>query len=149
MTDTKDFIGQAPCFVVADVQKAADYYRDKLGYSYDKIWGGPDGGFCMPKRDGHTIMLAQVEDSSDVRSNTSVVASRHTHEGEDEEHVDHAPWDAYIWCSDAESLFEEFKSKGASIHYEPVIQEYYGMKEFAVKDLDGYVIAFGQHWPGD
>ena len=146
MTETKKIIGQAPCFPVADVEKSASYYRDKLGYSYDRIWGDP-GSFCMPKRDGHTIMLAQVEEPSDVRSNTTVVTSRHTHEGEQGEHVDYAPWDAYVWCNDAESLFREFKLNGATIHYEPTIQEYYGMKEFAVKDLDGYVIAFGQSWP--
>lgn len=145
MTDTKNYIRQAPCFIVADIQKSADYYRDKLGYSYNMIWGG---GFCMPKRDGHTIMLKQVENSSDVRSNTSVVASRHTHDGEEGEHLDYAPWDAYVWCNDVESLFQEFKSNGAVIRYEPVIQEYYDMKEFAVEYLDGYLIAFGQHWPG-
>ena len=145
MTHTKNFITQAPCFVVADIQKSADYYRDVLGYRYDMIWGG---GFCMPKRDSHTVMLKQVEDSSDVRSNTTVVASRHTHDGEEGEHLDYAPWDAYVWCKDVESLFQEFKSNGAAVHYEPIVQEDYGNKEFAVTDLDGYVIAFGQDWPG-
>ena len=85
MANTKNYIRQAPCFVVADIQKSADYYRDVLGYRYDMIWGG---GFCMPKRDSHTVMLKQVEDSSDVRSNTTVVASRHTHDGEEGEHLD-------------------------------------------------------------
>ena len=56
---------------------------------------------------------------------------------------------AYIWCDDAESLFQEFKSNGATIHYEPTIQENYEMKEFAVMDVDCYVIAFGQHWQGE
>ena len=60
----------------------------------------------------------------------------------------HAPWDAYVWCKDVESLFQEFKSNGAAVHYEPIVQEDYGNKEFAVTDLDGYVIAFGQDWPG-
>jgi len=145
MANTKNYIRQAPCFVVADIQKSADYYRDVLGYRYDMIWGG---GFCMPKRDGHSIFLNQVDEPSDVRSNNSVVASRHTHDGEEEEHVKYVPSDAYVWCNDVDALFQEFKSNGGTIHYEPIIQEDYGMKEFAVKDLDGYLIIFGQSWPG-
>lgn len=31
------------------------------------------------------------------------------------------------------------------IEYEPCIQGEYDMKEFAVRDPDGHVIAFGQH----
>ena len=36
------------------------------------------------------------------------------------------------------------KGKGATIEYEPCIQQHYDMKEFAVRDLDGYVLAFSQ-----
>ena len=36
------------------------------------------------------------------------------------------------------------KTNGAIIDYEPRIQHEYGMKEFAIQDLDGYIIAFGQ-----
>jgi hypothetical protein len=40
------------------------------------------------------------------------------------------------------------KAKGAMIEYAPCIQENYGMKEFAVRDPDGYILAFGQNWEG-
>ena len=45
------------------------------------------------------------------------------------------------------SGMSEFNSKGASVVYEPRIIEAYTMKEFAIRDLDGYVLAFGQDWP--
>jgi catechol 2,3-dioxygenase-like lactoylglutathione lyase family enzyme len=60
--------------------------------------------------------------------------------------VTHSPntWNAYFWVSDAQSLFQEFKNKGAIVAYEPEYMELYGNLEFAIKDPDGYLIAFGQ-----
>ena len=53
------FLQSAPVLLVADVQLAADYYRDKLGFKYDKLWGEPPC-FCMPSRAGLIVMLSQV-----------------------------------------------------------------------------------------
>lgn len=58
-------------------------------------------------------------------------------------------WDAYIWIRDADALFAEFKDNGANIDYEPCIQHEDDMKEFAVADPDGYIIAFGQHYESE
>jgi hypothetical protein len=72
MADTpsiaKQFFGIAPYFFVRDVVKAAEYYRDALGFSYAQFWGVPPT-FCMPRRDGVTIMLSQTRDSSIIRPN--------------------------------------------------------------------------------
>src|SRR5258708_37011061 len=51
----------APLFFVADVARAAAYYRDVLGFTVERIWGEPPC-FCMPHRDGLTIMLKEVAD---------------------------------------------------------------------------------------
>jgi lactoylglutathione lyase len=56
-------------------------------------------------------------------------------------------WDSYFY-SDFDGvgqLYEEFKSKGAVIAYEPRVEAMGNSqwKEFAVKDLDGYVMVFG------
>jgi hypothetical protein len=40
------------------------------------------------------------------------------------------------------------KAKGAVVEYAPRVQEDYGMKEFAVRNLDGYVLAFGENHDG-
>ena len=90
----------------------------------------------MPGRDGVIFMLSEAPAGFELKPNSSADA-----EGQS--------WSAYIWVNDAESLFKEFKSKGAHIAYEPLIKEEYGMKEFAVRDLDGHVIAFGQDWPNN
>ena len=44
---------------------------------------------------------------------------------------------------DADVLYSEVKPRGALIAYEPVLQEEYGNREFGVRDLDGYLLAFG------
>jgi len=36
----------APYFIVDDVVATANYYRDKLGFQYDRFWGEPPE-FCM------------------------------------------------------------------------------------------------------
>jgi uncharacterized glyoxalase superfamily protein PhnB len=51
-------------------------------------------------------------------------------------------FDAYFWVRDANALFPEFKSKGADIAFEPIDRKLYGMREFAVRDLDGHVLIF-------
>lgn len=48
--------------------------------------------------------------------------------------------------SDVEALHGELVLKGAIIVYPPIIQPY-GMKEFAIRDPNGYVLGFGQTWP--
>jgi uncharacterized glyoxalase superfamily protein PhnB len=118
----------APLFFVADVAKAAAYYRDVLGFAFDRIWGDPPG-FCMPRRDGLTVMLSEVDDKTRIRPNGS----------------DGCSWDAYVWVRDADALFAAFKAGGALIVHEPVDRDYYGNHEFAVRDLDGYIIAFAHN----
>lgn len=115
----------APLFKVADVVKAAAYYRDALGFDYEQIWGEPPC-FCMPTRDGQIFMLSEAASPKEVSPNGS----------------DGETWDAYVWVDDADALFEEFKANGAKLAYEPTDRPFYGNREFAVRDIDGYVIAF-------
>jgi uncharacterized glyoxalase superfamily protein PhnB len=122
-------IGSAPYFMVRDLARALDYYCDVLGFARPPLFGNPPT-FAMPKRDGFIVMLYQTESEAPVYTNKSQGGA----------------WDAYFWVSDADGLYEEFRAKGAQIEYEPCVQEY-EIKEFAVRDTDGHVLAFGQHWP--
>ncbi len=124
-------IGSAPILLVADVQKSAGYYRDKLGFTYDRIWGEPPC-FCMPRRDGHIVMLSQVDDPKHIVPHYKVVPNM---------------WNVYFWVDDVEAIYAELKERGATIDYELGVKEY-GVKEVGVQDLDGYDIAFGQDLEG-
>ena len=120
-------IGSAPVLLVADVARAADYYRDKLGFAYERFWGDPPS-FCMPRRDRHIVMLSQVRDPAHVVPHYQRVPNL---------------WNAYFWVDDVEAIFKELTERGANIDYGLCVKDY-GVREFGVQDLDRYDIAFGQ-----
>ncbi len=124
-------IGSAPILLVDDVQQSAGYYRDKLGFTYDRFWGDPPC-FCMPRRDGHIVMLSQVDDPKYIVPHYKVIPNM---------------WNVYFWVDNVEAVYAELKDRGATIDYELGIKEY-GVKEFGVQDLDGYDVAFGQDLEG-
>lgn len=117
----------APILLVRDVRTAADYYRDKLGFTYDRLWGEPPA-FCMVHRDGRTVMLSQVPAGTEIVPHWQVVDKM---------------WNAYFWVDDVESIYQEFQRSGAIIDYELHLKPY-GVKEFGVQDLDGHDLAFGE-----
>lgn len=82
----------------------------------------------MPHRDGHIVMLSQVEDPKQVVPHYTVVANM---------------WNVYFWVDDVEEIYAELKGRGATIDYE-LCDQPYGVREFGVQDLDNYDIAFGQ-----
>jgi catechol 2,3-dioxygenase-like lactoylglutathione lyase family enzyme len=122
MPDTRWNI--APYFLVDDVVATANFYRDKLGFQYDRFWGDPPA-FCMVWRRGVVIMLSQHEPKGVMRPNSRFDA-----------------WDAYVWVDDADALHAEFVAKGVTIARGLCDQEY-SCRDFDVEDLNGYRICFG------
>jgi predicted enzyme related to lactoylglutathione lyase len=118
----------APYFLVDDVVVTAGYYRDKLGFGYERFWNDPPS-FCMVERGGVVIMLAQVERPGAVRPNRLVDP-----EGES--------WDAYVWVDDADTLHAEFAAKGVRITRR-IGDQPYGCRDFDIEDCNGYRICFG------
>ena len=54
-----------------------------------------------------------------------------------------APWDAYIYTLDPDTLFDEFRQRGVSFARElSFIDE--GLWGFEITDADGYLLAFFQ-----
>ena len=119
----------APYFPVADLEKAACYYESVLGFRRDYQGGSPPH-FAILSRDGLPIMLRLVDDPAKISPNPRQGGT----------------WDVLFWVSDAEALCDEFRSRSAQLVYGPIIQAEYRMKEFAVRDIDGHVLGFGQDW---
>ncbi|HEX7794685.1 MAG TPA: VOC family protein [Vicinamibacterales bacterium] len=119
----------APYFIVDDVVATANYYRDTLGFAYDRLWGEPPA-FCMVHRRGVTIMLSQVDEQG--RMNPNRLAD-----------PEEGAWDAYIWVDDSDALYAEFKSKGVKIARD-ICDQHYGCRDFDVLDCNGYRLCFGK-----
>ena len=116
-----------PFFIVRDLQASVSCYIERFGFTLD-FQGPPDDVYYgQVSRDGVAIMLKAVR--PDV-----LPCPNHTrHEW--------ARWDAYIYTRDPDTVFAEFKERGASFVKElSFIDE--GLWGFEVADADGYVLAF-------
>jgi uncharacterized glyoxalase superfamily protein PhnB len=116
----------APVFLVGDVRRAAEYYRDRLGFELGDLFGEPLE-FTIVRRDAVRIALR--------RAGSSGTGSNRKWKPE--------AIDAYIWVSDINRLYLQFVANGAPVSGPPELQEY-GIREVEVSDLDGYVLTFGQ-----
>lgn len=119
----------APYFIVDDVVATANFYRDKLGFSYERFWGEPPC-FCMVRRRGIVIMLSQF-------AKTGVACPNRIADPNGE------AWDAYVWVDDADALNAEFRAKGVKIARD-ICDQPYGCRDFDVEDCNGYRLCFGQ-----
>jgi len=115
----------SPYFFVADIVRAAEYYRDRLGF--DRYWGEPPC-FVMVRRDRVQFMLRSGAFGGRPQPNRR---------------LDPDSWDAYIYVQDADALHAEFVARGAEIVRPPEDQPY-ECRDFEARDLDGYVLCFGQ-----
>lgn len=122
-------VGSAPVLLVADVQQAAHYYRDKLGFKFERFWGDPPS-FCMPARDGLIVMLSQVPANHPVDT-----------EWRRSDRV----WNAYFGVDDAKALHDEWAGRGASIEC-GLSRKPYGILEF---QYSGSRRPFHRHRPTD
>ena len=127
-TATRSRWAIAPYFIVDDVVVTANFYRDKLGFRYQRFWGDPPA-FCMVTRGGIIIMLSQFRKTGLMRPNGKAVPNGDA-------------WDAYIWVEDADALYGEFKTKGIKIARD-ICDQPYGNRDFDVEDCNGYRLCFG------
>ena len=120
-------LASCPHFLVADVRRAAEYYRDKLRFRIIGYFFEEPPVFGMVDRDRAEIHLRRADDGK---------------KGSNRERVGDA-LDCYIRVDDVEALHAEFKERRAEITLPPTLQNY-GMKEIYVRDPDGYTLCFGE-----
>jgi len=126
-TSKCEFYTLAPRFVVPDVVRSAEYYRDKFGFEILGYFLDPPV-FAIVRRDGAEIHFGK-SDKGEVKVNDTVRRGLGT--------------DAYIFISDVISLFDELRSRGVKIVDGPT-ERPYGRIEITVVDEDGYQIVFGE-----
>ena len=126
---TRNLTSISPFFIVKDLQVSIAYYIDRFGFQLD--FQGPDDArrpyYAGVSREGIGIMLKAILPDVLPRPNHT----RH----------EWARWDAYIYTLDPDTLFDEFRQRGASfVKKLSFIDE--GLWGFEVTDADGYVLAF-------
>jgi len=116
----------APQLVVPDVVKAAEYYRDELGFTILGFFAEPPV-FAMVARDDVEIHLGKG-DGNTVQLNEAVRKGLGS--------------DVYIWVDDIDELFREFSVRNVEIVEGPV-KRIYNCTEVVIRDINGFQIVFG------
>jgi catechol 2,3-dioxygenase-like lactoylglutathione lyase family enzyme len=104
---------------VSDVSAAVEFYTTQLGFKVGFTWGGPPPTFAG-------VNLGKVE--MFLRKGTP----------------DPKGCCVYFHVGDADVLYEFHRAKGVAVAQEIGDREY-GMRDYVVRDLNGYYLSFGHH----
>ncbi|WP_341837989.1 glyoxalase superfamily protein [Chitinophaga pollutisoli] len=108
-----------PIFQVSDLPAAIAFYTNVLGFSVDFEFGSVVG-----------ISMGEIQ------IHLSGSASSGNKKAIGEGHV-------YIFCDEVDDYYNEIIAKGAGVFIPPGDRPY-GVRDFAVKDADGNILAFGK-----
>lgn len=113
-----------PVVLVSDVQAAAEFYRDKLGFAIDFLHGQP-AFYASVSRDEASIHLRFVHQPvfvASLRDEEEVIA-------------------AFVSVANVKGLFAEYESRNVAFVHR-LRKEPWGQSAFIVRDLDGNSICF-------
>jgi uncharacterized glyoxalase superfamily protein PhnB len=113
-SNPRQFVQSAAVLHVQNVAAAAAFYRDVLGFT----WDFGDESYAVVWRDNSAIHF--VKDDANPQG----------------VHL-------FQWLKDIDGYYSEILERGATPATEPVNQPY-GIREFAVIDVNGVRIVFGQ-----
>jgi catechol 2,3-dioxygenase-like lactoylglutathione lyase family enzyme len=113
----------APQFLVDDLGRAIEYYRDALGFTFGEPWAG---FYAIGQLDGLELHLKEAPKNLAERKYRR-----------DNEHLD-----AAAGVDGIEAFYQQCVSKGARI-LKPLARTDWGTRDFYVEDPDGYIICFG------
>ncbi|MDB5429418.1 MAG: bleomycin resistance protein [Caulobacter sp.] len=116
-----------PILFVRDVPIAAAFYRDKLGFEIDFLYGEPPF-YGAVRRGGARLHLRHVRDP-----NFAELAAREA-----------SLILATVEVEDIQALYAEFEAKGV-VFPQTVTRQVWGGTEFHVRDPDGNVISFVEY----
>jgi catechol 2,3-dioxygenase-like lactoylglutathione lyase family enzyme len=109
-----------PGIEVSDLSAAVDFYVNKLGFEQAFIWGEP------PRFAGVTLGSVQIflqQGTPTPNPDLSAV---------------------FFTVGDADELYAFHQANGVEIT-EPIDDRHYGLRDYCIRDLNGYILAFGQH----
>ena len=112
-------VGAATVFVVTDIAKSIEHYRDALGFEITFEYGQPTFYACLC-RDEASLHLIAARETKRLPGNGAIC----------------------VFVRDVDGIHAELVERGAKVIKPP--QNYdYGMRDFDVEDLDGNHLTFG------
>ena len=118
--------GVVPVFLVDEIISTVEYYRDKLGFRVDYVYGDPPN-YGSVSRGGAVLHFTK----SDPPGRRNGVRRAGPGNGVD----------AFFVVSEVDALHAQFAENGAVVITGPAAHEY-GMREFKIEDTNGYILVF-------
>jgi uncharacterized glyoxalase superfamily protein PhnB len=114
----------ATLFVVQDVLRSVEHYRDVLGFRVEFTYGEPTF-YAGVERDNVAIHLQAARETKRQPGQGAI----------------------NVFVTGVDALYRELQSRGARTMEEPADRPY-GMRDFDVVDLDGNQLCFGESTTG-
>jgi len=119
-----------PFFIVDDLAKTIEFYQSRLAFQVLYKGGDENGDFwAMLGRDQIMLMFKAITPKVHPQPNHS----RH----------EWAAWDAYIFTTDPDAVYAEFRAKDVPMHKE-LANTNDGLRAFEIIDNSGYVLCFAR-----
>ena len=119
----------APFFIVSDLERAASFYEEQLGFTMRVTIPADDPFFAIVGRDSVQLHLKEIDAAVAPNPN------RRVHEW--------ARFDAFVHVDDPDTLAAEFAARGVDFQADLANTDD-GLRGFEVADRDGYVLFFGR-----
>jgi RimJ/RimL family protein N-acetyltransferase/catechol 2,3-dioxygenase-like lactoylglutathione lyase family enzyme len=118
-----EFYALEPVLYVHDVVKTAEYYRDKLGFRIDYLFGEPPDHAGISRglwsSSMVTIQLSQISPETPIKPTGYL----------------------HIRVADAQQLYDEYHKNDVQILAEPSDKPW-SLREFVIKDMNGHILIF-------
>jgi catechol 2,3-dioxygenase-like lactoylglutathione lyase family enzyme len=118
-------LGLAPVLLVPEIASTLGHYRQVLGWETDAYDAVPED-YGYARRGAWRLHFARA---GRAQPNAGLVPPD--------------LFDVYLWVDDVRALHDELDGRGADILHGPT-ERPWGMLEIRVRDLNGYVLGFGQ-----
>lgn len=126
MSSKKDLFSHlAPVLQVEKLDDSIEFYRHSLGFEVKFIYEDPATYAVLGRGEQVRIHLSKAEKPVSGHKQTSI----------------------YLFVRDVDLLYQEFLEKGVEMLNKPTTWDY-GMRDFDLKDPDGFVLSFGMYVGG-
>ena len=132
-----------PILTIDDMDATIAFYRDVLDFEVTGKLPEENPTWCFLRRDDAAIMFTSPEEHDHDHDGDEGHGHEHDHDHEHHESSEeNRLWTMYVYSDDVETLWEEFRDE-PNVAY-PLYDTHYGMREFGMRDSDGYMLSFGK-----
>ena len=134
-----------PILTTDDMDATIAFYRDILGFKVTAQIPDENPTWCFLLQDDAAIMFTTPEEDGHSHDEDEDHGHSHDHDHDHDHHDSSGAnrlWTMYIYSDEVQTLWEELKNED-NVAY-PLYDTHYGMREFGLRDRDGYMLSFGK-----